>query len=100
MAKITFRTKTGDKVVEATNGETLLEVASRTGVELFGGCGGAGVCGSCHVYIDPEFVDKLEEPSFEEQDLLDVVPNGKFNSRLACQVEVSDALDGLVVIIP
>jgi len=100
MAKITFRTKTGDKVVDATNGETLLEVASRTGVELFGGCGGAGVCGSCHGYIDPEFVDKLEEASFEEQDLLDVVPNGKFNSRLACQVEVSDALDGLVVIIP
>ncbi len=100
MAKITFRTKTGDTVVEATNGKTLLEVASRAGVELFGGCGGAGVCGSCHVYIDPEFVDKLEEASFEEQDLLDVVPNGKFNSRLACQVEVSDALDGLVVIIP
>ncbi len=100
MAKIIFRTNKGDTIVEAENGESLLEVANKAGVELFGGCGGAGVCGSCHVYIDPEFFSKLEEASFNEQDLLDIVPNGKFNSRLACQVKVSDALDGMTVIIP
>ena len=100
MAKITFRTNEGDTVVEAKNGETLLEVANNAGVELFGGCGGAGVCGSCHVYIEPDFVDKMEEASFNEQDLLEVLPNAKFNSRLACQIIVSEALDGLVVIIP
>lgn len=100
MAKIIFRSNLKDTEVDAINGETLLEAATRAGVDLFGGCGGAGVCGSCHVYIDQAFISKLEEPSFEEQDLLDVIPNGQFNSRLACQITVSDALDGMIVIIP
>jgi 2Fe-2S ferredoxin len=100
MAKIIFRTNAGDTTVEAKNGETLLEVAERSGVSLFGGCGGAGVCGSCHVFIDLAFVDKLTAPTNEEQDLLDVLPNGQVNSRLACQVRVSDELDEMVVNIP
>lgn len=100
MAKITFRTNTGDVVVDAKNGETLLEAAINSGVDLFGGCGGAGVCGSCHVFIDPDCIGKIDETSAEEQDLIDVLPNGKFNSRLACQIEVTEKLDGLIVIIP
>ncbi|MBQ7524354.1 MAG: 2Fe-2S iron-sulfur cluster binding domain-containing protein [Alphaproteobacteria bacterium] len=100
MAKIIFRTSAGDTTVEAKNGETLLEVAERSGVSIFGGCGGAGVCGSCHVFIDQAFVDKLSAPTNEEQDLLEILPNGKVNSRLACQVKVSDILDGMVVSVP
>lgn len=100
MAKITFKTKNGDVVAEAENGSTLLEVAEKAGVELYGGCGGAGVCGSCHVYIADGYVDKIAEASNEEQDLLDVISNGRFNSRLACQVVISDACDGMVVTIP
>ncbi len=100
MAKIIFRSNGNNTTVEAHNGETLLEVAARAGVELFGGCGGAGVCGSCHVYISPEYLSKLNDTSFEEQDLLEALPNGKLGSRLACQVIISDALDGMVVEIP
>lgn len=100
MAKIIFRTSAGDTKVEAKNGETLLEVAERSGVSIFGGCGGAGVCGSCHVFIDQAFVDKLSAPTNEEQDLLEILPNGRINSRLACQVKVSDILDGMVVSVP
>ncbi len=100
MPKIIFRSKEGDKIVDAREGETLLEVAERAGVGLFGGCGGAGVCGSCQVYIEPKYLEKINEASFEEQDLLEALPNGKVNSRLACQVKVSDELDGMVVEIP
>ncbi len=100
MAKITFRSNDKDIIVEANNGENLLETASRSGVKLFGGCGGAGVCGTCHVFIDPEYIEKLNEASLEELDLIEVIPNGKINSRLACQVVISDALDGMIVTIP
>lgn len=100
MANITFKSENTDIIVEAKNGETLLEVASRSGVKLFGGCAGAGVCGTCHVFIDQEYIEKLNEASLEELDLIEVLPNGKVNSRLACQVVVSDALDGMIVTIP
>ena len=100
MAKIIFRTNGKDIAVDAKNGDTLLEVANNSGIELFGGCGGAGICGSCHVYIDSEYLKKLNDASFEEQDLLEALPQGKINSRLACQVVVSDKLDGMIVEIP
>lgn len=100
MAKITFKVGNEETIVEAINGETLLEAANRSGVKLFGGCSGAGVCGTCHVFIDPKFVEKLNEASSEELDLLEILPNGKMNSRLACQVVISDDFDGLVVTIP
>ena len=95
MAKIIFRSNGVDTAVDAQNGETLLEVATKAGVELFGGCGGAGVCGSCHVYISNEHLPKLNDATFEEQDLLEALPNGKVNSRLACQVVISDECDGM-----
>ncbi len=100
MAKIIFRSNGVDTAVDAKNGETLLEVATKAGVELFGGCGGAGVCGSCHVYISNEHLPKLNDATFEEQDLLEALPNGKVNSRLACQVVISDECDGMVVELP
>lgn len=100
MAKIIFSSNGNNTTVDAQNGETLLETAARAGVELFGGCGGAGVCGSCHVYISPEYLPKLNEATFEEQDLLEALPKGKPNSRLACQVIISDVLDGMIVEIP
>ncbi|MBQ9335170.1 MAG: 2Fe-2S iron-sulfur cluster binding domain-containing protein [Alphaproteobacteria bacterium] len=100
MVNIIFRHNGKDTVVQANAGETLLEAANNAGVELFGGCGGAGVCGSCRVNIDSSYINKLEEPSFEEQDLLDAIANGNKNTRLACQVTISDALDGMIVEIP
>ncbi len=100
MAKITFKTAGTETTVDAAVGETLLETAKKNGVKLFGGCDGAGVCGTCHVYIDQDFIDKVNAASMDEEDLLEVLPNGKMNSRLACQVIVSENLDGLIVTIP
>jgi len=100
MAKITFKIGNESKTVDANIGETLLEVAKNNDVKLFGGCDGAGVCGTCHVYIDPDFMEKINKASMDEEDLLEILPNGKITSRLACQVIVSEELSGLVVTIP
>jgi ferredoxin len=100
MPKIIFKRGTDTAEIDATNGETLLEAANRNGVKIFGGCGGAGVCGTCHVIIDSAHADKLEPASDSEADVLDVLPNSGPSSRLACQVVVSDELDGVVITIP
>ncbi|MDR0942721.1 MAG: 2Fe-2S iron-sulfur cluster binding domain-containing protein [Holosporales bacterium] len=100
MTAIIFKKGEEETKVEAENGKTLLEVAHEAGVKLFGGCGGAGVCGTCRVFVDPLFVEKLQEASPEEADLLDILSNGQLNSRLACQIVVTDELDGLTVTLP
>ena len=69
MVNIIFRHNGKDTVVQANAGETLLEAANNAGVELFGGCGGAGVCGSCRVNIDSSYIDKLEEYLKEAESL-------------------------------
>lgn len=100
MAKIIFNIEGEDTIVDAVDGDTLLEVAKKNKVKLFGGCDGAGVCGTCHVFIDPDYLEKINEATFDEQDILEILPNGKTNSRLACQIVVTEHLDGMTVIIP
>ena len=100
MPKIIFIKDGVETVVDAQIGENLLEAANRSGVKLFGGCGGAGVCGTCHVYIDESYMNKINEAEGEELDLLDVLQNSKPNSRLGCQVIVSEDCDGMKVVIP
>ncbi|MDR3224158.1 MAG: 2Fe-2S iron-sulfur cluster binding domain-containing protein [Holosporales bacterium] len=100
MPTIIFKKGDIETKVEAASGETLLETANASGVKLFGGCSGAGVCGTCHVYIYPSFIDKIQKASDEEIDLLESLPNGNINSRLACQIVVSEELDGLTITIP
>ncbi len=100
MTKIIFKTDEKETIVEAISGETLLEVAKKNGINLFGGCDGAGVCGTCHVFIDHKYISKVNEATFEEQDLLEILPNGKINSRLACQIVITEQLDGMLVTIP
>jgi ferredoxin len=100
MVVIKFKSKSGETMAQAAVGETLLGVAQKAGVDLFGGCGGAGMCGTCHVLVDMAFDDKLNEQSIKETDLLEIIPSRKPNSRLACQVIVSEEMDGLTVTIP
>lgn len=100
MPKIIFKSENKEIVVDAVVGETLLETANKADVPLFGGCGGAGVCGTCHVFIDQEYLKKLNEPALEELDLIEVLPNGNSNSRLACQIVITEELDRMIVTIP
>ena len=99
MINVIFKYNGKDIKVGAKDGETLLELAQRNNVPLIGGCGGAGICGSCMVNIADEWIDKLDEPEFNEQDLLECLPMYKSTSRLACQVKINSKLDGLVILV-
>jgi len=65
-----------------------------------GDCGGAGACGTCHVYVEPEWLDRLPPARELEQVMLKMVPEPEANSRLACQIKLTPELDGLVVHTP
>lgn len=102
MAKITYIDHEGtERVIDAKNGETVMEVAVKNAVPgIDADCGGACACATCHVYIDDAFMDKVGSPEAMEQSMLDFAENVQPNSRLCCQINVSDALDGLKVKTP
>ncbi|KCZ86155.1 ferredoxin, adrenodoxin [Hyphomonas adhaerens MHS-3] len=103
MPRITFIDHAGGaRCVEAVAGETLMEAGVKSGVpELEAECGGACACATCHVYVDPAFLAKLSAPSDVEQGMLDYAEAPvRENSRLSCQIIVSDELDGMTVHTP
>jgi ferredoxin, 2Fe-2S len=102
MAKITFIDSGGTaRTVEAEPGSTVMESAIKNGVpEIEAECGGACACSTCHLYIDEAWREKVGEASPMETDMLDFAFEVKPNSRLSCQIKVSDELDGLVVTTP
>ena len=102
MPKITFVDHAGEaREVEAANGETVMETAIKNSVPgIDADCGGACACATCHVYVDEAFMDKVGSPEDMEQSMLDFAENVQANSRLSCQISVSDELDGLKVTTP
>lgn len=102
MAKITYIDHEGtERVVEATNGESVMETAIKNSIPgIDADCGGACACATCHVYVDEAFMDKVGTPEDMEQSMLDFAENVKPTSRLSCQISVSDDLDGLTVTTP
>jgi 2Fe-2S ferredoxin len=101
MPNITVVNQSGEeKIVAAPPGRTLMEVIRDNGFdELLALCGGCCSCATCHVHIDPAFMDKLSPVSEDESDLLDSSDHRNEYSRLSCQVPVTDALEGLRVTI-
>src|ERR1700710_1664373 len=102
MAKIHFVDHSGEKrTIEVENGATVMEAAIRNAIPgIEAECGGACACATCHVYVDEAWRDKVGSPSPMEEDMLDFGFDVRPNSRLSCQIKVSDALDGLVVTTP
>jgi ferredoxin, 2Fe-2S len=103
MAKITYIEWNGTAhEVEVANGLTVMEGARDNGIPgIEADCGGACACSTCHVYVDPTWVEKLPPKEAMEADMLDFAyePDAT-RSRLTCQLKVSDALDGLIVRMP
>ena len=102
MPKITYRTQ-DDKtnIIDVQNGLTVMEGAIQNDIPgMDADCGGGMSCATCHVYVDEEWLDKLSVKEDGEEDMLDMAFEQKKNSRLSCQLIVSDTLDGLVVNIP
>ena len=102
MAKITYIDHGGEKRdIEAKNGESVMEAAIKNSIPgIDADCGGACACATCHVYVDQAFMDKVGTPEDMEQSMLDFAENVQENSRLSCQITVSDELDGLTVTTP
>jgi 2Fe-2S ferredoxin len=102
MPKITYITP--DETVyevDAENGVTVMEAAIHNQVPgIEAECGGACACATCHVYIAENFTEVVGQPSPMEEDMLDFGYDVRSNSRLSCQIRVSDELDGMVVRVP
>ena len=87
--------------IEVQNGLTVMEGAVQNDIPgIDADCGGGMACATCHVYVDQAWIDKLPQKDDGEEDMLDMAFEPKKNSRLSCQIIVSDELDGLVVNIP
>lgn len=101
MPKITFVNPDGSETeVDAANGLSVLEVAHKNDIDLEGACEGSLACSTCHVIVEEAWFDKLDEPTEEEEDMLDLAFGLQQTSRLGCQIIVSDELDGLKVSVP
>ncbi len=86
--------------VEAPIGLSVLEIAHRNNIDLEGACEGSLACSTCHVIVDSEWYDALEEATEDEEDMLDLAFGLTRTSRLGCQIKMTEELDGLTVHLP
>tara|TARA_Y100001935_G_C17092896_1_gene402060 strand:+ start:246 stop:566 length:321 start_codon:yes stop_codon:yes gene_type:complete len=102
MPKITYIESNGNKkTIEVSNGLTVMEGAVQNNVPgIDADCGGGMACATCHVYVNDEWFNKIPKAEDGEQDMIDMAYEPKKNSRLSCQLIVSDDLEGLVVTTP
>ena len=102
MAKITYIEHNGtNHTVDVQNGLTVMEGAVQNDIPgIDADCGGAMACATCHVYVDEKWLDNLPKAEDAEVDMIDMAYEPKKNSRLSCQIIVSDELDGLEVTTP
>ena len=90
-----------EHTVNAEPGISVMRGAIDNGVPgIDADCGGECSCATCHVIVNDEWMDVVGRPGEDEEAMLDLNPEREVNSRLSCQIEVSDALDGLVVKLP
>ena len=101
MAKIIYVDHEGtERVVEATNGESVMESAIKNSIPgIDADCGGACACATCHVYVDEAFMEKVGAPEDMEQSMLDFAENVQSNSRLSCQITLNEERDGIKVVV-
>lgn len=101
MPRMTFIDSAGTTHdVEAPVGHSLLQIAWDNGLDVEGACEGGMACSTCHVIVDPEWFSRLDAPTEDEEDMLDLAPGLKATSRLGCQIIVTEAMDGLKVQLP
>ena len=102
MPKITYKDFHGDsKTIDVDNGLSVMEGAIQKEIPgIDADCGGSMACATCHVYVSDEWINKISKPEDAEIDMIDMAYEPKKNSRLSCQIIVSDDLDGLEVTTP
>ena len=102
MAKITYVHSTNKEyTVDVANGLTVMEGAVQNDIPgIDADCGGSMACATCHVYVEEKWFNKLPKAEEAEVDMIDMAYEPKKNSRLSCQLIVSEELDGLIVTTP
>ena len=102
MPKITYIEQNGSaKTIEVDNGLTVMEGAVQNNIPgIDADCGGGMACATCHVYVEDLWLNKLPKAEDAEQDMIDMAYKPNKNSRLSCQIIVSDEIDGLTVTTP
>jgi 2Fe-2S ferredoxin len=101
MPELVVVTREGaERTLDAVEGVSIMEVIRDNGIdELLALCGGCCSCATCHVHVEPSFMDKLPAMTADENDLLDGSAHRDAYSRLSCQVTMTDALAGMRVVI-
>ncbi|SCV03889.1 LAME_0H14048g1_1 [Lachancea meyersii CBS 8951] len=98
---VTFILKDGtQQKYEVCAGDSLLDIAQAHNLDMEGACGGSCACSTCHVIVDPDYYDALEEPDDDENDMLDLAYGLTETSRLGCQIKMSKDIDGIRVALP
>jgi ferredoxin, 2Fe-2S len=101
MPKITFiDTEGARRDVDAPVGLSVLEIAHKNDIDLEGACEGSLACSTCHVIVEQEWYDLLNDASEDEEDMLDLAFGLTKTSRLGCQIIMSEELDGLTLKLP
>ncbi len=102
MARITFINRDGSEtVVDAKDGLSVMENAVDHGIDIEAACEGSLACATCHLVVeDQDWYDKLDPPSEDEEDMLDLAFGLTKTSRLSCQIRVSDKIDGIRFRVP
>ena len=102
MPKITYKDFQGNsKTIEVENGLTVMEGAIQNNIPgIDADCGGSMACATCHVYVEEIWLNKIQKAEEAEEDMIDMAFEPKKNSRLSCQLIVSEELDGLIVTTP
>ncbi|MBT4888812.1 MAG: 2Fe-2S iron-sulfur cluster binding domain-containing protein [Rhodospirillales bacterium] len=102
MAIVTYILHDGrSKDIEVKTGESVKDGAVNNLVPgILAECGGALACATCHVYVDEQWFDKLEPAGEVEMDMLDFAEDVRKNSRLSCQIDITEEMNGLVIHVP
>ena len=102
MPKVTYNDPAGNsKTINIENGLSVMEGAIQNDIPgIDADCGGSMACATCHVYVEENWLNKLPKPQEAETDMIDMAFEPKKNSRLSCQLIISDDLDGLIVTTP
>lgn len=101
MPRVIFRQPDGSVLdVNETAGQSILDIAHKHGIDIEGACEASLACSTCHVIVHPDWHDRLPPPTDDEEDMLDLAWGVTQTSRLGCQVELTEQLDGLVLNVP
>ena len=100
MAVIHVTDRNGNEhILEALPGRKVMEIIRDSGLPIEAACGGSCACATCHVYVRPDWLEQTGKPDETEIDMLDLTDGVEENSRLSCQIEFAEELDGLRLVL-